>query len=61
MPIDRPFDQARNAAAITTFRARMNGFPILTVAHYADDHSWAFLCGTSDSECCRRSVVLNMV
>jgi hypothetical protein len=23
--------------------------PILVVQHYADDHSWAFLCGTTDS------------
>ena len=42
-----PFDQAPNVAALTTRQVLTNGFPILTVVHYADDHSWAFLCGTT--------------
>ena len=43
------FDQARNAAAITT-RQVLEGSPILNVVHYEDDHSWAFTCGTTDDE-----------
>lgn len=42
-----PFDQPPNVAAITTRQVIEDGFPILTVVHYADDDSWAFLCGTS--------------
>jgi hypothetical protein len=42
-----PFDQAHNVAAITT-RQVLDGAPILRVAHYEDDHSWAFTCGTSN-------------
>ncbi|NLS93396.1 MAG: hypothetical protein GXX96_14660 [Planctomycetaceae bacterium] len=44
-----PFDQAPNVAAITTRQVIEDGLPILTVVHYADDHSWAFCCGTSDA------------
>jgi len=42
-----PFDQAPNVAAITTRQILDDGFPILSVVHYAKDHSWAFCCGTS--------------
>lgn len=42
-----PFDQATNVAAITTRQVIDEGLPILSVVHYADDHSWAFVCGTS--------------
>lgn len=44
-----PFDQAPNAAAITTVGVLEKGLPILVVRHYHDDHSWAFLCGTTDA------------
>ena len=43
-----PFDQAANVAALTTRQVIQDGLPILNVAHYAEDHSWAFTCGTSD-------------
>jgi len=43
-----PFDQAPNVAAITTRQVLDDGFPILRVTHYSDDHSWAFVCGTTD-------------
>ena len=39
------FDQAPNVACIAD-RSVMNGKPVLTVAHYEDDHSWAFLDGS---------------
>lgn len=42
------FDQAPNVAAITTRQVLDLGLPILQVTHYEDDHSWAFLCGTTD-------------
>ena len=45
-----PFDQAPNVAAITTVNVLEHGAPILVVVHYDDDHSWAFLCGTTNNE-----------
>lgn len=45
-----PFDQKANVAAITTVGVIENGLPVLVVQHYEDDHSWAFLCGTTDDE-----------
>lgn len=44
---DWPFDQAPDVAAITTRQVLDLHFPILLVTHYEDDHSWAFLCGTT--------------
>jgi hypothetical protein len=44
-----PFDQAPNVAAITTRQIIEDGLPILAVVHYADDDSWAFVCGTSST------------
>lgn len=44
------FDQPENCAAITTKYIIENKFPILIVIHYLDDHSWAFLCGTTNDE-----------
>jgi hypothetical protein len=44
-----PFDQAPNVAAITTRQVIEDGLPILTVVHYAEDDSWAFVCGTSNA------------
>lgn len=45
------FDQDKNVAAVTTKQVMEKGFPILQVIHYSDDHSWAFMCGTTaDSE-----------
>lgn len=38
------FDQAPAVACIAD-RSVMGGKPVLTVAHYEDDHSWAFLDG----------------
>lgn len=43
-----PFDQKPNVAAITTRQVLELGYPILQVTHYADDDSWAFLCGTTN-------------
>ena len=49
MEKDWPFDQAPDAAAITTRQVINEGSPILRVTHYSDDHSWAFVCGTTDN------------
>jgi hypothetical protein len=38
------FDQAPNVACITC-RSVIEGHPVLTVTHYDDDDSWAFLDG----------------
>ncbi len=46
--MDWPFDQARNVAAITTVGVVERGLPVLVVQHFEDDHSWGFLCGTTD-------------
>jgi hypothetical protein len=48
MPEDWPFDQEPNVVAITTRQVIKDGLPILNVEHYLDDHSWAFVCGTTD-------------
>ena len=45
-----PFDQASNVAAITTRQVIQDGLPILSVVHYSEDHSWAFVCGTSNAD-----------
>lgn len=45
-----PFDQGRNVAAITTANVIERGAPILVVIHYEDDHSWAFMCGTTNDD-----------
>jgi len=45
-----PFDRSQDVAAITTKCVLEGGLPILTVVHYSDDHSWAFLCGTANEE-----------
>jgi hypothetical protein len=46
------FDQSPNTAAITDKYVLEDGKPILSVIHYKDDDSWAFLsgltCNTSD-------------
>jgi hypothetical protein len=47
--MDWPFDQAENVAALTTVGVIESGLPILVVQHYEDDHSWAFLCGTTNN------------
>jgi hypothetical protein len=44
-----PFHPARNVAAITTRQVIEDELPILTVVHYEFDHSWVFVCGTSDA------------
>lgn len=43
-----PFDQKPEVAAITTRQVVDLNYPILQVTHYEDDHSWAFLCGTTE-------------
>lgn len=43
-----PFDQEKNVSALTTRQVLREGFPILRVVHYSDDHSWAFTCGTTN-------------
>lgn len=45
-----PFDQAPSAAAITTHPVLEGKEEIHVVVHYSDDHSWAFLCGTTDDQ-----------
>ena len=45
---DWPFDQGRRTAAIATRQVLGRDLPILQVTHFADDHSWAFVCGTED-------------
>lgn len=37
-----PFDQVPNAACIAS-EGVMQGKAVLSVTHYADDHSWAFM------------------
>jgi len=48
MTTEWKFDQCRDVAAITTRQVLHEGYPILRVVHYADDHSWAFTCGTTN-------------
>lgn len=43
-----PFDQGRSTEALTTRQVMRGGSPVLQVTHYADDHSWAFTCGTTN-------------
>ncbi|KLV07198.1 hypothetical protein ABT56_06560 [Photobacterium aquae] len=43
------FDQDKNVAALITKQVVDQGFPILHVIHYSDDHSWAFMCGTTSN------------
>jgi hypothetical protein len=45
-----PFDQTPNTAAITTRQVIEEKKDICVVLHYLDDHSWAFLCGTTNEE-----------
>ena len=40
-----PFDQSRDVVAITTRQVMHDGHPVLSVVHYSEDHSWAFLSG----------------
>ena len=41
------FDQDKNVAALITRQVLQQGLPILQVIHFDDDHSWAFMCGTT--------------
>jgi len=47
---DWPFDQPSNVAALTTKQVIEEGYPIRQVIHYGDDHSWAFMCGTTENK-----------
>ncbi len=42
------FDQGPKVAAITTVGVLEGRLPVLVVQHAAEDHGWAFLCGTTD-------------
>jgi hypothetical protein len=48
METEWPFDQEPKTTTLTTRQVFDEGFPILNVVHYSDDHSWAFTCGTTD-------------
>lgn len=48
MLADWPFDQAPDIAAVTTRQVLEQRLPILCVTHYSDDHSWGFVCGTTN-------------
>jgi len=39
------FDQGRDVVAITTRQIMRDGHPVLSVIHYSEDQSWAFLSG----------------
>ena len=43
------FDQGRSVASITTKQVVHENYPILSVVHYKDDHSWAFTCGSTNN------------
>ncbi len=43
-----PFDQPPKANAITTRPVLELRETVRVVIHFGDDHSWAFLCGTTD-------------
>jgi hypothetical protein len=47
MDANWPFDQERNAAAVTTRQVLREGYPILDVVHYSKSHTWSFSCGTT--------------
>jgi len=49
MPTEWPFDQGPAVAAVTTRQVIEQKLPILCVTHYFDDHSWGFVCGTTDT------------
>jgi hypothetical protein len=53
-----PFDQGPNVAAITTVNVLERGAPILRVRHYADDDSWAFVCGLTDDDADGRVIAM---
>lgn len=44
------FDQSAETSAITTRQVLEGAEEIHVVIHYADDHSWGFLCGTTDDQ-----------
>lgn len=45
-----PFDRPAKARAVTTRQVLEGSEEIHVVVHYADDHTWAFLCGTTDAK-----------
>jgi hypothetical protein len=48
MPDNWRFDQGRDVVAMTTRQVLSDGFAVLRVTHFSDDHSWAFVCRTTD-------------
>ena len=55
------FDQPPQTAAITTRQVLEGHQEILAVVHYSDDHSWAFLCGTTDDAKDGRVVLMKTI
>lgn len=53
-----PFDQGPTTAAITTRQVLDGEKDVLVVVHYSDDHSWAFLCGTTDDKADGRVITM---
>ncbi len=45
-----PFDQARDAKAVTTVGIVENNLEIMLAEYYADDNIWGFFCGTTEKE-----------
>lgn len=45
-----PFDRPPKTRAITTRQVLEGKEEIHVAVHYSDDHSWAFLCGTTDEK-----------
>jgi hypothetical protein len=48
METNWPFDQPRNCATFVMRQVLEGSESILSVTHYADDHSWSFV-GTTDA------------
>jgi hypothetical protein len=42
------FAEAPETMVFTTSRVTEQGYPVLVVAHDADDGAWQFLCGTTN-------------
>jgi hypothetical protein len=42
------FAEPRETIVFTTSRVTEQGYPVLVVAHDADDGAWQFLCGTTN-------------
>src|SRR5688572_25234578 len=47
MTSEWPFQDPPNVATFTTVNVLERGFPVLLVAHDAEDGAWQFLCGVT--------------